>query len=336
MALWASSLMVLMLFLRQVTHGVLQGIQAFTGLGVSLVLQALLRVVLAVLFIWVGTRAVGALAAQSLSCAASVGVAVWWLRHYFRNAPGSPRHRISLVYPAHTFLGLAAFGALTNLDALFVKHYFSPIVAGNYGPVTALAKISLFLPWALGFIILPKVKQRQAAGQGTRSVLLLGMAAALVPGLLLTGLYFLFSGTLVNVIFGGAYANPGVVLPLANLAATLYAGVYIWLNYALSLDRPAFVYGAMLVVVCQAVGMFLFGRQNLVHLTLAMIFAALIGHVVGFMTTWSAVPALCAQRADAVASRPCGVQGFIISSSAELTPEATVGGCQQNLRPDEL
>src|SRR5262249_27046069 len=83
MALWVASFMVLMLFLRQVTHGVLQGTQAFIGLSVVLVVQALLRVVLAVMFIGVGTKAVGALAAQSVSCGIAVAAAVWWLRRYF-------------------------------------------------------------------------------------------------------------------------------------------------------------------------------------------------------------------------------------------------------------
>jgi O-antigen/teichoic acid export membrane protein len=302
MPLWAASLMVLMLFLRQVTHGALQGTQAFTGLSVVLVLQAFLRVVLAVAFIGVGTKAVGALAAQSLSCAIAVAGAVWWLRRYFRNSSESAWHPISLVYPLHTFLGLAAFGVLTNLDALFVKHYFSPQVAGNYGPVTTLAKVSLFLPWALGLIILPKVKQRQAAGQDTRSVLLLGITAALAPGLLLTGFYAFLPGTLVKAIFGGAYANPGAVLALANLAATLYAGIYIWLSYALSLDRPVFVYALIFVVVFQASAMFLCGRQSLLRLMLALIFAALLGHCAGFMTLWSPSPARRKQLIELVAS----------------------------------
>jgi O-antigen/teichoic acid export membrane protein len=302
-ALWAASLMVLMLFLRQVTHGVLQGIPAFTGLGVVLVLQALLRVGLAVLFVWVGTRAVGALAAQSLSCGIAAGAAVWWLRRYFRKSAESAGHKISLVYPVHTFLGLAAFGVLTNLDALFVKHYFTPLIAGNYGPVTTLAKVSLFLPWALGFIILPKVKQRQASGQDTRPVLLLALAAALAPGLLLTGAYVLAPGALVKTIFGSAYTNPGNLLALANLAATLYAGLYVWLNYALALDRPAFVYASIGVVICQALSMFLVGRQSLVQMALAMISAALLGHFAGFLTTWSPAPARRIQPVELAASQ---------------------------------
>src|SRR5215813_13427706 len=126
--LWVTIFMVLILCLRQVTHGVLQGTHRFTALGIVLVLQAFLRVLFAVTFIWVGTRAVGALAAQTLSCAVAVAVAVWWLRSYFKGVKEISAHPISVVYPLNTFIGLATFGMLTNLDPLFVKHYFSPII----------------------------------------------------------------------------------------------------------------------------------------------------------------------------------------------------------------
>jgi len=223
---------------------------------------------------------------------------VWWLGPYFRNKTGLAAHPISVVYPLHTFLGLAAFGVLTNLDAPFVKHYYNPLVAGDYGPVTTLAKVSLFLPWALGLLILPKVKQRQAVGQDPRPVLLLALAAALIPGLLLTGVYSLFPGAPIRIIFGGAYSNPGNLLALVNLAATLYAGIYIWLNYALALNRPAFVYASIAVVIWQALTMFIAGRQSLVQMAFAMIFAALLGHLAGILTIWSPVFTTRAQPAE--------------------------------------
>src|SRR5262249_36728450 len=130
----------------------------------------------------------------------------------------------------------------------------------------------------------------------------LGIAAALAPGLLLTGVYALFPGALVKMIFGGAYGNPGVVLALANLSATLYAGIYIWLNYALSLDRPAFVYALIFIVLVQASVMFLFGRDSLLRLMLALIFAALLGHCAGFMTLWAPSEARARQLGELVAS----------------------------------
>jgi O-antigen/teichoic acid export membrane protein len=287
--LWAASLMVFVLFLRPITDGALQGMQAFTGLGLVQVTQAILRLIFAVAFISMGVQAVGAIFALPLAGAIALCLALWFLRPQLRSALEDVNRPVSWHYSIHTLLGMACFALLTNLDALFVKRFFSPEIAGNYGPVVTLAKISLFLPLAMGMVLFPKAAQRQATGRDAKPILLLALAATLLPGFSLTTLYFVLPGVVVKAIFTGAYTNPGIVLGLANLAASLYAGLNIWLNYALSLNRPSFIYFLVGVLVWQGIGMFLFGRDNLVHMTLVMVSAALIGNLGGFVTTWFTV-----------------------------------------------
>lgn len=93
----------------------------------------------------------------------------------------------------------------------------------------------------------------------------------------------------MRIIFTAAYPNPGIVLPLASLAASLYAGLNIWLNYALSLERPAFIYALVGVLVWQGLGMFMFGQESLIHMTLVMVSAGVMGNIAGFITTWDTV-----------------------------------------------
>jgi O-antigen/teichoic acid export membrane protein len=285
--LWAASPMVLMLFLRETAYGSLQGTQAFTGLGMVQVAQAFLRMLFAGMLIGLGGHAVGAIAAQPLSSVFGVGLAMYWLRPYFRMPRLQLDRQVSWHYSAYTVLGLATFGVLTNLDALFVKRFFSPQVAGNYGPVITLAKIALFLPWAIGIVVFPKFTRCRASGQDARPLVLLALAATIVPGLALTALYYFCPGIVVRTIFTGAYANPGILLALATLAASFYAGLNIWFNYALSLEqRPAFVPAMMGLLGVQIVAMYLFGRDRLEHMALVMVAAALLGNLIGLLTTW--------------------------------------------------
>lgn len=287
--LWAASPVVLLFFVRPVTDGALQGVQAFTRFGLVQVTQSLARLILAAGLIWMGCQAVGAIFALPLACAVVLPLALWWLRSYFRDQGREVARPVDWHYSSYTLLGLAAFAILANLDALFVKHFFSSRMAGDYGPVVTLAKISLFLPLAVGIILLPKASQRHAMGRDARPILLLALTGALVPGLALTVFYFLFPGRLVRNIFSNAYANPGVVLGLASLAASLYAGLNIWLNYALSLERPAFIYALVGVLVWQGMGMYIFGRESLVHMTLVMVSAGVMGNLAGLITTWPIV-----------------------------------------------
>lgn len=298
--LWAATPVVGLLFVRAITDGALQGMQAFAGFGVVQVGQSLLRLLFATGLIWLGWQSAGAIAALPLAMAVVLVPAMRYLGPYFRDKRQVVARPVSWHYSSYTLLGLATFALLANLDALFVKRFFSPNVAGNYAPVVTLAKVSLFAPLAMGIILLPKAVQRQASGRDARPILLLALMGALTPGFLLTILYFLSPGLLVSIIFTNAYANPGIILGLANLAASLYAGLNIWLNYALSLERPAFVYAMVGVLVWQGTGMLLFGRESLVHMTLVMVSAGVMGNFVGFLTNWYRVPAAGAVRTEVV------------------------------------
>jgi O-antigen/teichoic acid export membrane protein len=181
-------------------------------------------------------------------------------------------------------LGLLAFALLINLDAIVVKRVFDPDIAGNYGPVVTLAKINLFIPLGIGLVLFPKTTQRQAVGRDPRPVLLLALAATLAPGLLLSLAYFLFSGVIVHTVFTDQYADPGLVLGLAGLATTLFAGINIWLNYALSLERHTYVYTLLVTVLLQIVGMGVW-HESLIQITAVMVVAGFLGNVAGAITT---------------------------------------------------
>jgi O-antigen/teichoic acid export membrane protein len=285
--LWAGSLALLPLFLREATFGALQGIQSFTLLGIAQVVPALLRLIFGIGLILAGGRAAGAILAQPLAYALGALLTLWWLRPYYRGNAGISGPGVSWSSSLSTMGGLAVLALMTNLDALFVKIFYSPEAAGNYGPVVTLERISLFLPWAVGLLLLPKVVQRKMAGRDPRPLLVLALAAALAPGLAITGLYFLFPSAVVRLVFGSAYADPGVVLGLAGLAASLYGGLNIWLNYAVSLKRHSFMFSLACILILQAAGMYLLGRDDLVRMSLATALAGLLGNLAGLLCTWS-------------------------------------------------
>ena len=288
--LWAACPLAQLLFLRAITDGAFQGTQRFAVLGAVLVATSVLRLLFTAGLIRLGWQAFGAVVAWPLAWGGALLLALPFLPR-LRSSSQESSLAVSRRYSSYTLLGIGAFGLLSNLDALFVKHFFSPMMAGRYAPVVTLAKVSLFLPMALGIILLPKAVERQAKNRDAWPILLLALMGALAPGLALTVFYCLSSGWLVRIVFTAAYGDPGIVLGLASLAATLYAGLNIWLNYALSRERPAFIYSLAGVLLWQVLGMFVFGRTNLVHMAWVMVSAGALGNVAGFITTWGKAPA---------------------------------------------
>lgn len=282
---FAASLALLMLFVRPVTDGTLQGIQQFIGLGTVQVLQSALRLVFAAVLIMAGLQAFGAMLSLPLATTTAMLVAVWFLRSYFKYPDIEvPVPSISIRYSAYTLVGLLSFALLVNIDAIVVKRFFSETVAGDYATVVTLGKINLFATLGIGMVLFPKTTQRHAAGRDPRPVLVLALIATFLVGAFLTVAYFLASGLIVQTIFTDIYADPGIVLGLVGIATTLYAGISIWLNYALSLDRHSFVFGLAVLVVLVILAMGLY-HESLVAIASIMIAAGIAGNLIGAVTT---------------------------------------------------
>jgi O-antigen/teichoic acid export membrane protein len=282
--LWAASLAVLMLFVRPVTDGTLQGVQNFVGLSTVQVSQSLLRLLFAITLMLLGWQAFGAILALPLATTLALLLAVYFLRPYF----GEPQAQVSVPsvsvrYSLYTLIGLVAYALLINVDAIAVKRFFSDTVAGDYGTVVTLGKINLFATLGIGLVLFPKATQRQAAGQDPRPVLALALAATFGVGLVVTLIYFLVSGPLVTAVFSDAYTDPGLVLGLVGIATTLYAGINIWLNYALSLRRPAYIV-ALAVLVVLVIGAMAVYHPSLTAIAGIMITAGVLGNLAGVFT----------------------------------------------------
>jgi O-antigen/teichoic acid export membrane protein len=281
----AAAFALLLLFLRPVTDGTLQGIQHFFGLGSVQILQSFMRLVFAAGLVWAGLQATGAVVALPLGSTVALILALWLLVPYFRAPdPAVTPGPISWRYSVYTLIGLVAFALMVNADAIIVRRLFGDAAAEAYGPVVTLGKMNLFVPLGIGLVLFPKATQRHAAGRDSRPVLLLALGATLLPGLMLTVFYYLFPGWIVQTVFGDAYRDPGTLLALVGLATTLYAGVSIWLNYALSLERRAFVFILAAIVVLQ-IGLMLTFHPRLETIALIMIGAGVAGNLAGAATT---------------------------------------------------
>jgi len=283
-ALAAAGLTLLLFFVRPVTDGALQGIQNFWGLGGVAVLQSVLRFGLTVTLVWIGWDVAGAVLALPLAMGAALGLAVWLLRPYFRAPRAAEAQKVSLRYSALTLVGLFSFALLVYGDAILVNRLFVPDAAAQYTPINILARMNLFIPLAIGMVLFPKATQRHALGQDARPMLLLALAATLLPGLALTALYFLFPGQIVGLVFRGQYANPGTLLGWIGLATTLFAGVNIWLNYALSLRIRPYIFTLALIAIIQIAAFFLLA-ETVTAVVFIMIGAGVVGNLAG--AVWS-------------------------------------------------
>jgi len=180
-------------------------------------------------------------------------------------------------YTGVTLIGLLSFAALVNMDALAVKHFFSPIEAGYYSMAVTLGKIVIFLPSAFAVVLFPKSAERHVQRRDSSRLLRLSLVATLFLCAGLTVVYFAVPDFILKAVFGAENPFAGPVLGLIALAMTGYALVNVWLNYFLSVEQSGFVYTMPFAVAVQ------FALLALFHATLSQVVTVVVLTSIGVL-----------------------------------------------------
>ena len=275
----------ILLVVRPVIGGGLQGVQQFAHLGFIQIIQAFIRLLLGVFLIWLGWGAFGAMVALPIGSLLALiyGVSIIDRRVWRKT---DSHHGVTIPelfkYSAYTAVGLLSYAVLVNMDAILVRRFFDATQAGNYGAAVTLGKIVQFMPVAIVLLLFPKAAQRQAANQDPAKVLFPALTAVFV---LCTGIavgYTLFTDLIIQLTVGNQYQVSSLVLGLLGAGLTLLALSNVWLYYFLSIEQTTYVKFIGISIFIQ-LGLMMTFNSALWHLPAAMIVNGLFLCIMGFI-----------------------------------------------------
>jgi glycosyltransferase involved in cell wall biosynthesis/O-antigen/teichoic acid export membrane protein len=243
--------------LLSLQRGVMQGLRLFGPVGVSIVGEALGRIVCALALYGVGAGVTGAYLGNPL---AFVLMALW-LGRVLSKRLGPPAEPDEAT-PARPLLGLVGdnwipivglllLAALQNVDVIVGRHQFSGDSSGSYAAAAVAAKSVVWVAIGVGLQLLPEATRRAAAGLDPRPALLRALAVLAViatPALLIFALVPTF---LMKVAFGPDLTLAADALPVLGVAMTLLAVAYLTVQYMVALGELKFVWVLGVVAIVE-------------------------------------------------------------------------------------
>jgi O-antigen/teichoic acid export membrane protein len=217
------------------TGGLLQGLAYFGWFGWYFIVQALVRLGLGVLLVAAGLGVTGAFVGALSALAAGLVLSLVPLVPLFRAARGAV-HTVELGRAETRFFLLAsivmlAYAILTNVDAVAGRALLPPGDAGAYAGTITMAKVVLFAPIAVGFILLERTARSHARGEDTDQALFLALAFVLATSGVVTIGYVLAPAFFTAVVVGPQYPLAvGLIGPYA-IAALLNALLSLWIAH---------------------------------------------------------------------------------------------------------
>jgi len=236
--------------------GSLQGLLMYVRASVKGASGAFFKFVFAcILVVWCGYSYNGALAAGVL---ANIVIIVWAFVIINRHIPFEKPKNTSL--PSGTYkrmlqyalpVGLMGFaiGVITNIDIVLVKHYASPVEAGEYSVAAILARIAIFLPGVLLAVLFPQVTQDGKDGKSAVGSVVTVMLLTLLLAGIFTVVILLFPKFIISVLFGAKYVGASDVLMIIAPAMALVSVVSVIFNFFVAKHIYSFLYITYFVII---------------------------------------------------------------------------------------
>jgi O-antigen/teichoic acid export membrane protein len=238
------------------TLGLLQGLARFGWFGSVYIAMALARLVIGVglvlLFSQVQTPLRpqhGAFLGAGLALLVGALSTLVPLGPLFRAARGTT-HEIHVARAEVRFFLLAAviflaYAALTFVDGLIAPLRI-PAEAGAYAGAITMAKVILFAPIAVGFILLERVSNADALGRDPDRYLFAALGFVLVTSGAVAVAYLVAPVLLTEVIVGTQYPLTATLIGPYGIAALSNALLSLWVAYFVGRGKMAF--GGVLAV----------------------------------------------------------------------------------------
>ncbi len=236
------SLIFLISFSAPLNQGVLQGVQFFGWYAALSLLTAFLRMILAVILVFIGLGVNGAIIGIVLSAILTYLTSFFPLRKFLQG----PRTHVGSLrslwfYSILTAVAATGIVALYSIDTVLAKHFLSGADAGLYAALATMGRTGLFVTNSVAIIMFPRVVALHERGESHTSVVVQALLGVLALSVVVEGAFFLAPSLLTRLLFGQTFMPIAGLLPLYGLAMLILAFAQVLAMYFLAISNRLFV-----------------------------------------------------------------------------------------------
>lgn len=243
--------------------GLLNGMQKFLDVAIINVVSSATKLIVGVVLVFLGLKVFGGLCGFVISFISILFITFFSLPDWakrFKKGVAAITLDIKEIYTYFLPVGLCqlSFMALTNMDVILVKHFFSPLQAGYYSVAQMVGKIVLFFPGSVGLVMFPKVVDSHARNGKTKALLKKSLLAVGLMCIFTNFFAFLFPSFILRVLTGSSHQDAVPLVKYFALCMSFFALDQILMLYHLSLNKMRCVYAFVLTAILQVVLICLF------------------------------------------------------------------------------
>lgn len=226
--------------LSTLTRSILQGLTNFFSLSVISLVEVVAKILLSVILIYLGYKALGGLGAFVVSGLVGYLVGYFFVRKAKlknSNEKIDPKPFIKYAIPAF-FTTFASISFITS-DILIVRHFFPGVESGYYSFLSLLGKIIYFAASPIITAMFPLVSEHHAKGERYTHFLYYSLGITFLFIVPLVSLYYLFPQIVINLFPNKNYSSIAPLLGPMSIFFSLYVLNTVLTTFYLSIHKIA-------------------------------------------------------------------------------------------------
>ena len=271
-------------------RGILQGVKKFGHLGFNQILENGLKLLIGILFVYLGFKSIGAITGFLIALIVSFLFIFWPIRNILRKNKMLNQNdvydenKIGIkAFYRNILLMLAitvTFAIISYSDIILVKHFFPSTDAGYYSATIQIGKIILFFPMAVGLVVLPRLSEKIVKKEKLLGIMLKGLLLITLLSSIILVLYYFFPQTIVKLIFGIQYLPAAELIFRYGLFMTLVSLINLEIYYFIATNRFIYLIILIIILIEQLSIIFIF-HNSLIIIIWILILNALVMFFVG-------------------------------------------------------
>ncbi len=225
-------------FFGSIGTGVLQGMKKFRGFGLNNVVNSSIKLLLGYIFVWLGFKVYGAIAAVVLGVFVAFLLVFPFIKEVLRANNGKIENKLFSKDNILIILALMPVVIIYSSDVALARMIFPAEIVGIYAVASIIGKIILFGTLSLGSAMFPLSAEKFINGEKTHSIIrktfLIMAVLCAIPVLL----YALAPKFIITILqFGSQYLAAAPLLVYLGSAFTFISFLNVLILYRISINE---------------------------------------------------------------------------------------------------
>ncbi|MDO8619185.1 MAG: oligosaccharide flippase family protein [Candidatus Daviesbacteria bacterium] len=258
-------------------RAVLQGLASFDKYVVTLIVEGIIKLAIAIILLYLGFSVFGALVGFLIGVILAVVLIRFFIREFLdRKTEEKPEVRHLFGYSIAAFSQGLALTSMYTTDLLLVKHFFSAELAGIYASLAILGRVVFFGASPVTSVMFPLIAKRHQDGQSYHIILYLSAVIIMFLGALITLFYYFAPNLAIGVLYGKSFLEGAELLWWYAVFMSLLSLAMLFTQFYLSIARVKVVYLFFVAAILQIILISIFHGSLLSVIQVSIISVALL------------------------------------------------------------